>query len=186
MKAISRKLTIGAGRPSGSWLTLLLLLAVLAPSACLLWFMNQAAHNERLAVRQKLADAYRVNLSLVQGQLEYLLAPNGATLDAEADRFSPPALFARQVRAGLADAVICFDATATWSIRARACSPAGSARGPVDGGGQPGSEQSGEAAAAFARLAAQATNAEPGGARLAGAGALPGQGGQDTTRRLRC
>ena len=36
-----------------------------------------------------------------------------------------------------------------------------------------------EAAAAFARLAEQATNAELGGARIAGAGALPGQSGEE-------
>ena len=68
--------TLGAGRPSGLWLMLLLLLAVLVPSVCLLWFMNQAVRNERLAVRQKLADAYRANLSLMQNQAGGLLAPN--------------------------------------------------------------------------------------------------------------
>jgi signal transduction histidine kinase len=88
---------------------LLLLLAVLVPSVCLLWFINQAVHNERLAVRQKLADAYRVNLSLVQDQLEAYWRQGTAALDAEADHLPPPALFARQVRAGLADAVICLD-----------------------------------------------------------------------------
>ena len=69
-ESLSAKLTIGAGRPSGSWLMLLLLLAVLVPSVCLLWFMNQAVQNERLAVRQKLVDAYRANLALMQNQLE--------------------------------------------------------------------------------------------------------------------
>ena len=45
VKAVRSKLTIGAGRPSGLWLMLLLLLAALLPSVCLLWFMNQAVHN---------------------------------------------------------------------------------------------------------------------------------------------
>ena len=109
VKATSGRLTLGAGRPSGSWLMLLLLLTVLVPSVCLLWFMNQAVRNERLAVRQKLADAYRVNLSLVQNQLEAYWRQTAGALDAEADHLSPPALFAKQVCAGLADAMICLD-----------------------------------------------------------------------------
>ena len=85
MKTISTKLTIGAGRPSGSWLMLFLLLAALLPSVCLLWFMNQAVRNERLAVRQKLADAYRANLSLVQNQMEVHLRQTASTLEADAE-----------------------------------------------------------------------------------------------------
>ena len=90
---------------------LLLLLAVLVPSVCLLWFMNQAVHNERLAVRQKLADAYRVNLSLVQNQLEAYWRQTAAALDAEAERLLRPRSLRKQVRAGLADAVVCFDSS---------------------------------------------------------------------------
>src|ERR1035441_10180351 len=97
--ASHRRQNLGAGRPSGSGLMLMLLLAMLVPSVCLLWFMNQAVHNERLAVRQKLADAYRVNLSLVQNQLEAYWRQTAGALDTEADRLTPPALFARQVRA---------------------------------------------------------------------------------------
>jgi len=37
-----RHLSLSASRPASGWLTLLLLLAVLVPSACLLWFMRQA------------------------------------------------------------------------------------------------------------------------------------------------
>ena len=41
------------------WVILLLAAAVILPTVCLLWFMNQAVKNERLAVRQKLIDAYQ-------------------------------------------------------------------------------------------------------------------------------
>ncbi len=41
------------------WVMLLLAAAVILPTVCLLWFMNQAMRNERLAVRQKLIDVYR-------------------------------------------------------------------------------------------------------------------------------
>ena len=40
------------------WIVLLLAVAVILPTVCLLWFMSQAVKNERLAVRQKLIDAY--------------------------------------------------------------------------------------------------------------------------------
>ena len=35
---------------------LLLAIAVILPTVCLLWFMTQAVKNERLAVRQKIID----------------------------------------------------------------------------------------------------------------------------------
>ncbi len=38
---------------------LLLGVAVILPTVCLLWFMTQAVKNERLAVRQKLIDVYK-------------------------------------------------------------------------------------------------------------------------------
>ena len=37
---------------------LLLAIAVILPTVCLLWFMTQAVKNERLAIRQKLIDIY--------------------------------------------------------------------------------------------------------------------------------
>ncbi|MCE5341730.1 MAG: HAMP domain-containing histidine kinase [Planctomycetaceae bacterium] len=40
------------------WVILLLAIAVILPTACLLWFMTQAVRNERLAIRQKLIDSY--------------------------------------------------------------------------------------------------------------------------------
>ena len=41
------------------WVILLLAAAVILPTVCLLWFMNQAVINERLAVRSKLIDVYQ-------------------------------------------------------------------------------------------------------------------------------
>jgi signal transduction histidine kinase len=161
VKANSGKLTIGAGRPNGSWLMLLLLLAALVPSVCLLWFMNQAVHNERLAVRQKLADAYRANLSLVQSQLESYWRQAAGALDTDAERLSPPALFAKQVRAGMADAVICLDLTGNVAYPSPALAPrlATPDIAWVLAEGLESNKPT-EAAAGFARLAGQATNAD--------------------------
>src|ERR1035437_3244894 len=161
VKALGGKLSIGAGRPSGSWLMLLLLLAVLVPSVCLLWFMNQAVQNERLAVRQKLVDAYRVNLAVMQSQLEACWRQTGDTLDAEADRLSTSVLFAKQVRAGLADAVICLDAAGNVAYPSPASAPRQEARDASWTEAEDlASSNPVAAAAAFARLAGQATNAD--------------------------
>lgn len=40
------------------WAILLLVVAVVLPTACLLFFLNQAVRNERFAIRQKLIDIY--------------------------------------------------------------------------------------------------------------------------------
>jgi signal transduction histidine kinase len=159
VKTISGKLTIGAGRPSGSWLMMLLLLAALLPSVCLLWFMNQAVHNERLVVRQRLAEAYRVNLSLAQQQVETYWRKTADALDADSDHLSPPGLFAKEVRAGLADAVICLDSAGNVTYPGPALAPKPETPDAI--WSQAEGLESGnpvEAAAAFARLAAQATN----------------------------
>src|ERR1035441_8311755 len=159
--ASHRRQNLGAGRPSGSGLMLMLLLAMLVPSVCLLWFMNQAVRNERLAVHQKLADAYRVNLSLVQNQLEAYWRQTAGALDAEADHLSPPALFAKQVCAGLADAVICLDSASNVVYPGPASVPRPEA---LDASWAEGQDRESsnpvDAAAAFAHLAGQATNAD--------------------------
>ena len=139
---------------------LLLLLAVLVPSVCLLWFMNQAVRNERLAVRQKLADAYRVNLSLVQNQLEAYWRQTAGALDAETNHLAASALFAKQVRAGLADAVICLDSGGNVMYPGPASAPQPEAPDAawMEAAGLEASNPV-EAVAAFTRLAEQATNA---------------------------
>ncbi len=93
--------------PNNRWLTLMLLLAVLVPSVCLIWFMNQAVRNERLAVRQELMEVYRGNLALAQSRLDAWRAQ--IVRDAETNNLPAPALFAAAIRAGIADSVICFD-----------------------------------------------------------------------------
>jgi len=159
VKAFGGKLAMGARHPSGLWLMMLLLLAALVPSVCLLWFMNQAVRNERAAVRQKLADAYRVNLSLVQAQLEAHWRQEAVALDSQVDQFPPAALFARHVRAGLADAVVCFDAAGkvAYPGQALVAAPAAAA-GPWVEAERLEAGNPAEAAAAFARLAGQATD----------------------------
>ena len=58
---------LGSGQGRDLWiLFLLLVLVVVVPTACVLWFMNKAMDSERLVVRQKLTEIY-------SGQLRSLL-----------------------------------------------------------------------------------------------------------------
>jgi signal transduction histidine kinase len=110
LKAALKIGSVGGSQPGTSWLTLLLLLVVLAPSACLLWFMNRAVKNERLAVRQKLVDAYREHLVVGQQRLDVYWKQRADELENESGRLSPAEVFAREVREGRADAVVIYDA----------------------------------------------------------------------------
>ena len=109
MKAL-RGFSSGVGPSLSLGLALVLLALVLVSSGCLLWFVNQAALNERLAARQKRIESYRGHLGLAQQRLDACWRQTAADLDAQAQTLPPGSLFASQVRAGLADAVICFDA----------------------------------------------------------------------------
>ncbi|MFH1885040.1 MAG: HAMP domain-containing sensor histidine kinase [Planctomycetota bacterium] len=57
--------TISSGYNQLRWVVLLLAIAVILPTVCLLWFMSRAVKNERLAVRQKLTDVYQQRLDIL-------------------------------------------------------------------------------------------------------------------------
>jgi len=63
-----RKLNPGYGQ--FRWVVLLLAVAVILPTLCLLWFMNEAVSSTRLAVRQKLVTIYEDQLPTVARQVE--------------------------------------------------------------------------------------------------------------------
>lgn len=90
---------------------MLLLLVVLAPSVCLLWFMNQAVQNERLAVRQERLEACRGHLALAAERLDAYWQNTTRLLDAQAAALTPPALFAQLVRSNHCDSAICFESS---------------------------------------------------------------------------
>jgi signal transduction histidine kinase len=95
------------GRDSRTWpVLLLLLIVVLTAVGCVLWFMREAMANERLAVREKLAEAYGTHLALVRMQL---LEQWNRKLDAADATVSVTARFAECATSGFADSVICFD-----------------------------------------------------------------------------
>ena len=63
---------ISAGNDQLWWVVLLLAIAVILPTVCLLWFMNQAVRNDRLAVRQKLTDVYQLRLDTLSKNVDDL------------------------------------------------------------------------------------------------------------------
>ena len=100
----------GANPGRGLWPVLLLLLAgVLVPTACVLWFMNEAVRNERLAVRQKLADACRPQLDGIASRLDAPWKEKAEALSKVGAGSTPAATFARLVTDGVCDAALIYD-----------------------------------------------------------------------------
>jgi signal transduction histidine kinase len=91
------------------WPIVLLLFAVLVPAVCLVWFMGAAMRNERFAARQKLADAYRAQLSDTQVQLERHWKETVSELENLARKNPASAAFAKCVQSGRVDSVVIFD-----------------------------------------------------------------------------
>jgi signal transduction histidine kinase len=90
---------------------LLLLLVVLVPTACVLWFMDAAVRNERMAVRQKLADAYRPHLDTATRRINEHWHQRANALSEAALRLSDGQLFAELVESGACDSALIYDAS---------------------------------------------------------------------------
>jgi signal transduction histidine kinase len=88
-----------------SWLlALFLLFGVLAPTGCVLWFMNAAARSQGAAARQSVTDAYRGQLRLLRDRADSYWLDRATAIDTAAGG-TPAAAFQRIVRQGLADSV---------------------------------------------------------------------------------
>ena len=97
---------IGTGHDSALWPVLLLLLVVLVPTVGLVWLLRAAMENERLAVRQRLADVYQEQLAFAKRRIEVDLRRKLDQVDAIAGQTSPAEAFARIVTSGAADSVL--------------------------------------------------------------------------------
>lgn len=62
---------------------MLLAIAVILPTVCLLWFMTQAVKNERLAVRQKLTDVYHQRLDILSERVDDLWSDRVSFVEQE-------------------------------------------------------------------------------------------------------
>ena len=96
-----------ASRDHGSWWALLLILvAVLVPTAGVLWFMSQAVTQQRDVARQRLSEAYRSQLSLLRDHLDSFWERRAGELAKSANQEPPPLIFQKYVNAHLADSVV--------------------------------------------------------------------------------
>ena len=92
------------------WPVLLLLrVVVLVPTACVLWFMNLAMRNERLAIRQQLEDVYRGQLLDAQAELDQHWTELLSEAEDVSNDANPSKAFESIVSRGLADSAICYD-----------------------------------------------------------------------------
>lgn len=89
-----------------------LMLVVLGPALCVVWFMNVAMRNERLAVQQTLTDAYHNHLLSLQRQLATVWKDKQGAFKAITNSL-PAEIFAAVVRSGLADAIVVYDTPGT-------------------------------------------------------------------------
>jgi signal transduction histidine kinase len=84
---------------------LFLVFGVLAPSGCVVWFMNVAVRSQTDAARQSVNEAYRSNLRLLRDRADSFWRDRAAAIEA-ASRGAEQAAFQRIVTKGLADSVI--------------------------------------------------------------------------------
>jgi signal transduction histidine kinase len=74
-----------------------------------LWLVREATENERLAVRQRLADVYRIQLEATRQRIAAGWQQSLAELDKASADLPPAPAFAACVRRGIADSVIVLD-----------------------------------------------------------------------------
>ena len=108
---------IGTQPGGGRWLApLFLLIGVLTPTACVLWFMNVAVNNQRDASRRQLTEAYRGQLALLRDRLDAYWALRASDLERETREGGAPGIFERVVKLGLADSVVVMGRAAYPSV----------------------------------------------------------------------
>ena len=92
------------------WVVLLLAVAVILPTVCLLWFMNHAVKNERLVVRQKLVAVYQEKLTSTVHETDKRWAENCRFFDATASIEHPYKMLISAVDKNCCDGLIIYDA----------------------------------------------------------------------------
>jgi len=151
-------------RLQSSWPTLALVaLAVTIPSVCVLWFMTEAVRNERLAVRQKLLQAYGDDLAKAKDELDRNWQRKLSSLPRIESASPPHVVFQSLALSGLCDSVVVLGSTGEvrypWTGR-----PDGAGQWREDGDWQRAISLEEEfqdyarAAAAYARIARETTD----------------------------
>jgi signal transduction histidine kinase len=119
----------GAARPErGLWLAAALMLAaVLVPTGCLVYFMNEAVEKERALAGRELNEAYTAELQAVAAQVERYWADRAEALDGRNLDQAPGVHFEHCVLDGLADSVIVLKPDGTPAYPSLPATPAADA-----------------------------------------------------------
>jgi signal transduction histidine kinase len=159
-----------ASRDSSRWLVLLcLLVGVLAPTACVLWFMNDALTNQKELTGRRVEEAYQSDLAAQQKlfaeRFRALWKDRVAALDRQAADLPAPRVFEAAVRTGEVDSVIVLTREGTPAYPAPLSPPAAESGEPsADWADARRLEASPatleEAASAYARIAAAEREAD--------------------------
>lgn len=91
------------------WVILLLAIAVVLPTVCLLWFISQAVKNERLAVRQKLVTVYEGKLAEAAQKTDVAWSQSCKLLDEKTVEGHPYRTLLSIVGEGRYDGLIIYD-----------------------------------------------------------------------------
>jgi signal transduction histidine kinase len=89
----------------------MLMLVVIIPTVCLLWFVSEAVRNERMAVRQKLTEVYQSQLESLPPMLQTFWEQKINKLSAIDPSMSPSERFNKIIGSGLSDSVILYDSS---------------------------------------------------------------------------
>lgn len=87
----------------------MLMLVIIIPTVCLLWFVSEAVRNERMAVRQKLTELYQSQLESLSLELQTFWEQKINRLSAIDPGMSPAERFKKIIESGLSDSVILYD-----------------------------------------------------------------------------
>jgi hypothetical protein len=94
---------------------LMLLLGILLPTACVLWFMTQAMNNEQLALQQRSLELYRGQLKLVTDEFNGQWQRNVRQIEDMAAHADASGLFAEVARKKLVSAMLVYGISAQRS-----------------------------------------------------------------------
>lgn len=154
---------------------LLLLLGVVAPTVCVLWFMNQTAKTQADAARQSVMNAYREQLWLIRDQIDSDWARRSAALQAMSGGAAQE--FDRAVRSNVAASVLFLKTNGTPAYPALSVALPGS---PFMSG------KDWLAAEALERTSGQKANAAAAYGKIADAAADPNLAARAAQAQIRC
>jgi len=156
-----------ASRDSSRWLVLLCLLAgVLGPTACVLWFMNDALSSQKELTKRRAEQAYQAGLAaqrnLFAERFRAYWKDRLGALDRQAADLPAPRAFEAAIRAGAADSAIVLTRDGAPAYPAPLAPPAANSAEPRADWAEAGRLENSpatlrEAAAAYGRIA----DAEP-------------------------